>query len=70
MIRSCFGGLHENFVVSGSEDARIYIWNRETTELVAAISGHEATVNCISWNPQNLYMFASASDDRGRLHRI
>ncbi|KAM0121643.1 hypothetical protein ACP6JC_001553 [Aspergillus fumigatus] len=29
VIRSAFGGAAENFVVSGSEDSRVYIWHKE-----------------------------------------
>jgi len=64
VIRSCFGGVNSMFVVSGSEDNQIYLWNRQNGELLEVFSGHEATVNSVSWNPQHPALFASASDDR------
>jgi WD40 repeat protein len=75
MIRSCFGGPDQNFVLSGSEgsfsftrivltlDARIYVWNREHGTLIDTIEGHTASCNCVSWNPVDAFMFASAGDD-------
>ncbi|KAI8914971.1 WD40-repeat-containing domain protein [Powellomyces hirtus] len=62
VIRSCFGGLHENFVLSGSEDSKIYVWHREQGVLIEKLEGHSASVNCVSWNSKR-NMFASASDD-------
>ncbi|MBA0877928.1 hypothetical protein Goshw_030411 [Gossypium schwendimanii] len=64
IIRSCFGGLEQAFVASGSEDSLVYIWHRGTGELVEALPGHSGAVNCVSWNPTNPHMLASASDDR------
>lgn len=64
VIRSCFGGLDENFILSGSQDSRVYMWNRHTTDLIECLAGHEQTVNCVKWHPTNPAMFASASDDR------
>ncbi|KAJ9283666.1 hypothetical protein DTO021C3_8737 [Paecilomyces variotii] len=65
VIRSTFGGAAENFVVSGSEDARIYIWHKENSTLVETLEGHlSGCVNAISWNPADPGMFASAGDDR------
>lgn len=42
----------------------MYIWHRETGQLLARIDGHTAMVNCIAWNPKYPYMLASASDDK------
>lgn len=64
VIRSCFGGIEDNFVVSGSEDRNVYVWDRETGVVIDVLSGHgEGSVNSVSWNPKNERMFASCSDD-------
>ncbi|KAF2403111.1 WD repeat-containing protein-like protein [Trichodelitschia bisporula] len=63
MIRSGFGGANEGFVVSGSEDKKIYVWRttgHPVEELTAVDSG---CVNAVSWHPQNPRIFASAGDD-------
>lgn len=64
LIRSCFGGLEQAFIASGSEDSQVYIWHRGSGELIEALPGHSGAVNCVSWNPRNPHMLASASDDR------
>ncbi|CAL9013259.1 unnamed protein product [Prunus brigantina] len=64
VIRSCFGGLEQAFIASGSEDSQVYVWLRGSGELIEALPGHSGAVNCVSWNPTNTHMLASASDDR------
>lgn len=64
LVRACFGGVGQAFVSSGSEDSQVYVWHRSTGELVETLPGHSAAVNCVSWNPANSHMLASASDDR------
>ncbi|GMI68489.1 WD-40 repeat 26 [Hibiscus trionum] len=64
LIRSCFGGLEQAFIASGSEDSLVYIWHRDTGELIESLPGHSGAVNCVGWNPANPQMLASASDDR------
>ncbi|KAL9388212.1 hypothetical protein Peur_016817 [Populus x canadensis] len=64
IIRSCLGGLEETFIASGSEDSRVFIWHRgQRIPIMQLQSIHTGTVNCVSWNPTNIHMLASASDD-------
>lgn len=62
-IYSCFGGINESFVASGSEDNKVYIWHIRREEPLATLTGHTRTVNCVSWNPVYPALLASASDD-------
>ncbi|KAA8916608.1 hypothetical protein TRICI_001234 [Trichomonascus ciferrii] len=64
VIRSCFGGPHENYILSGSQDNHIYIWKRDSSELIETLPGHQGTVNCVKWSPTEVAMFASAGDDK------
>ena len=63
VIRSAFGGINDAFVGTGSENALVHIWHRESETLLASVEGHQATVNAVAWNPRNHHMLASASDD-------
>ncbi|KAK7396481.1 hypothetical protein VNO78_17520 [Psophocarpus tetragonolobus] len=63
VIRSCFGGLNNTFIASGSENSKVYIWNCRNSRPIEVLSGHSMTVNCVSWNPKIPQMLASASDD-------
>ncbi|EXJ60741.1 hypothetical protein A1O7_04894 [Cladophialophora yegresii CBS 114405] len=72
VIRSCFGGAAENFVVSGSEDSDglIYVWHKENESLIEKLAGHgrgqsgKECVTTVDWNPRDAGMFASGGDDR------
>ncbi|KAL2474363.1 transducin family protein/WD-40 repeat family protein [Abeliophyllum distichum] len=61
VVRSCFGGIEQAFIASGSEDSQPH---RVSGELVLTLPGHSRVVNCVTWNPTNPHMLASASDDR------
>eukprot|EP00891_Asterochloris_glomerata_P001993 jgi/Astpho2/1993/Aster-00501 len=63
VVRSCLGGYNSAFVLSGSEESKVFVWHRVTGEQLAVLEGHRGTVNSVSWNPRDHHMFASASDD-------
>ncbi|CAJ1378109.1 unnamed protein product [Effrenium voratum] len=53
-------------VVSGSEDAQVYIWHRHYGSLLQVLAGHSATVNTVCWMRGSSGVGAwliSASDD-------
>jgi len=65
IIRSCFGGAANNFVVSGSEDAKVYVWHRDSGVLLEILEGHgPGSVNSVVWHPHEANVFATCSDDR------
>ena len=55
-----FGGQH--FIVSGSEDGAVCIWDRITTKMMR-LEGHQKAVNCIEWNPKDSFLLVSGSHD-------
>nr|XP_027199303.1 WD repeat-containing protein 26-like [Dermatophagoides pteronyssinus] len=62
-IHSCFGGVDQLFVASGSEDNKVYIWHLKREHPISVLKGHTRTVNCVHWNPRYPHLLASASDD-------
>ncbi|KAL8286124.1 hypothetical protein RQP46_004612 [Phenoliferia psychrophenolica] len=65
VLQSTFGGALENYVCSGSEDGKVYLWHRDTGQLVHVLEGHGGgSVNAVAWNRRHPGMFASCSDDR------
>lgn len=62
IIRSCFG-YDENLICSGSEDGRIFLWNKEFGSLLDVLNGHLGICNCVAWNNVKVSMFASCGDD-------
>ncbi|POS83568.1 hypothetical protein EPUL_003261 [Erysiphe pulchra] len=64
VIRSSFGGANESFVVVGSEEGYIYIWHKESGQLIEKLEGHKkGCCTAVSWSPVDPCMFATAGDD-------
>lgn len=64
VLKAALGGRFDNYVLCGSEDDKIYIWNRNNGDLIDKLEGHTDTVNGISWSPIIPNFFVSCSDDQ------
>ncbi len=69
VLRTCFAGndtTHANrFVVSGSENGKLYIWSRETAKLLFEEEYHTSTINCVDSTilSDGTVLLATAADD-------
>ncbi len=70
VVRSDFGGPKQRFVVSGSEDSKVCVWDRQSGNLLWRLDGHDETVSCVHWSPTSTKRFASCSDDQTVIVRI
>jgi len=52
-----------NILASGSPDQMIELWNIETRQKIATLTGHSGSVNSLAFSRNNLIL-ASGSDDR------
>ncbi|GAM16923.1 hypothetical protein SAMD00019534_000980 [Acytostelium subglobosum LB1] len=51
-IKSCsFYGPHSEYVMTGSDDDRVFIWNKVTGKLMRVLEGHDNIVNCCVGHP-------------------
>lgn len=63
VLRPAFAGDQEQLVVSGSEDGKIYIWNRLYGSLLFSFDAHADSVNAVQWSILSESL-VSCSDDR------
>lgn len=76
IIRSCFG-YNNKIISSGSEDGKVYLWDRSRGNILGVLPGHSKdrainvknnknfgkNCNVVAWNPKNKNIFASGGDD-------
>ncbi|KAL1751661.1 WD40-repeat-containing domain protein [Schizophyllum commune] len=70
-IPSCFATsrMGERLVLSGSEDARVYIWDLQSRQLVQVLEGHKDVVLGVSVHPTKC-MLATAAMEKDLTIRI
>ncbi len=61
-VRAGFFGPHDEMVASGSEDGSIYMWDRQTGNLIQKTEAQEGAVYATAWNASTS-LLASCSDD-------
>ncbi len=64
-IKCAFGGEDENFLVCGSEEGKIYVWNRFHSIPILSIKAHSGPVNAVIFPSINILsnIIISCSDD-------
>lgn len=58
-----FGGGTDELVLSGSDDGNVFIWDRDTSELMGIWKGDESVVNVLQWHPTLPVMAVSGIDN-------
>ncbi|KAJ5086127.1 hypothetical protein N7532_010898 [Penicillium argentinense] len=58
-----FFGLNDEYVVSGSDCGRLFIWDRKTTELLNILEGDSEVVNVVQGHPYEPMLAVSGIDN-------
>lgn len=61
-MQVCLMGRGDEFVVSGSDDGRVFIWDQNTTRLVNMLTSEDHTMQCVAPHP-SLPVLASAGSE-------
>jgi len=62
-----FIGPNSEYVVSGSDDGRIFIWDKATSQVVNIMKGDTHVVNCVAAHPFDTVLATSGIDDNVKL---
>ena len=63
-VKDCgFSGLNDEYVVSGSDCGRVFIWDRKTTKLVNILEGDGDVVNVVESHPHEPMLAVSGIEN-------
>lgn len=62
---NCFS--YGEFIVAGSDDGSIFIWDRVSTNIVRVLRGDDSIVNCLQPHPTTCMLATSGIDPVVRL---
>ena len=68
-VMSCFGTVNGKWVISGSEDNHLYIWNLNTCEVVEKLIGHTLPVLCCDVHPSEQVIVSGSLDKSIKIWR-
>jgi WD repeat-containing protein 42A len=64
-----FYGPNSEYVISGSDDGRLYIWRKKDAKLVQVLQGDDDVVNCIQGHPNSFDLIASGIDNTVKVYQ-
>ena len=62
MICSQIGDKQDNYIVSGSSDCQIKVWNATTGECIRTLVGHDALVRALALDPATGRLVSASYD--------
>ncbi|KAK9497265.1 hypothetical protein O3M35_004617 [Rhynocoris fuscipes] len=62
-----FFGSDGNYIVAGSDDGSIFIWDRKSTNNIRILKGDSSIVNCVQPHPTSCLLATSGIETRVRL---
>jgi len=62
-----FFGPNSDYVISGSDDGRIFIWEKNTRKLVQLLKGDRHVVNCVQGHPFDCVLATSGIEDNVKI---
>ncbi|XP_050377111.1 protein ALTERED SEED GERMINATION 2 isoform X2 [Argentina anserina] len=65
--QASFLGQRGEYVASGSDDGRWFIWEKQTGRLIKLLQGDEAVVNCVQCHPSDCVVATSGIDNTIKL---
>ena len=60
-LEACYSP-DEEYIMIGSEDGKIHIWELSTGNKVTILSGHAGPVHCLKFNPKYLMIASSCQN--------
>jgi len=57
-----FYGARDEYIISGSDDARVFIWDKKSGSIVTCLEGHDDVVNCVVSHPHQPMIATSGID--------
>jgi len=64
-----FFGPRSEYVMSGSDDGRIFIWEKDTAKLIHVLKGDEDIVNCVVGHPFDTVLASSGIENTVKIWR-
>ena len=55
-------GSRDDFVVSGSDDGRVFIWDQHTTRLVNMLTSDDHNIQCVAPHPSMPVLTSAGSE--------
>ena len=57
----------KKFIVSGSDDKTVKIWNYKTSECISTLKGHNNSITSVTIIPDSLQIVSGSSDKKIKL---